>query len=201
MPRVLYERDGRIARITHNRPEALNAIDAELPGELEEAVKRANTDAGAYVIVLSGAGRAFCAGYDLAAYAQAAGANAGVQEMPWDPMRDYAMMMRNTEAFMCLFRSYRPVIAKVHGAAVAGGSDIALCCDLIVMAEDARIGYMPTRVWGCPTTAMWTFKLGPSRAKELMFTGNMIDGRTAAEWGLANACVPIEQLEEATRKL
>ena len=78
-------------------------------------------------------------------------------------MRDYAMMMRNTEAFMCLFRSYRPVIAKVHGHAVAGGSDIALCCDLIVMAEDARIGYMPARVWGCPTTAMWVYRLDPSR--------------------------------------
>jgi enoyl-CoA hydratase/carnithine racemase len=73
MPRVLYERDGRIARVTLNRPAALNAIDAELPAELEEAVKRANADAGVHVIVLSGAGRAFCAGYDLAAYAQAAG--------------------------------------------------------------------------------------------------------------------------------
>ena len=106
MPRVLYQRDGRIARITLNRPEALNAIDAELPAELQDAVARANADAGVHVIVLSGAGRAFCAGYDLAAYAQAAGTNEGVQAMPWDPMRDYAMMMRNTEAFMCLFRSY-----------------------------------------------------------------------------------------------
>src|SRR3954451_11526283 len=201
MPRVLYERDGRIARITLNRPEALNAIDAELPGELEEAVKRANADAGAHVIVLSGAGRAFCAGYDLAAYAQAAGANAGVQEMPWDPMRDYAMMMRNTEAFMCLFRSYRPVIAKVHGHAVAGGSDIALCCDLIVMAEDAKIGYMPTRVWGCPTTAMWTFRLGPARAKQMMFTGDVITGAQAAEWGLANLAVPAGELDAATDRL
>src|SRR5215467_16145327 len=116
-------------------------------------------------------------------------------------MRDYAMMMRNTERFMCLFRSYRPVIAKVHGHAVAGGSDIALCCDLIVMAEDARIGYMPTRVWGCPTPAMWTFRLGPVRAKQLMFTGDMIDGRTAVEWGLANQSVPAAELEAATMKL
>ncbi|WP_442548362.1 crotonase/enoyl-CoA hydratase family protein [Bradyrhizobium ottawaense] len=120
---------------------------------------------------------------------------------PWDPLVDYAVMKKNTENFMSLWKCSKPTIAKIHGAAVAGGSDIALCCDLIVMAEDARIGYMPTRVWGCPTTAMWTFKLGPSRAKELMFTGNMIDGRTAAEWGLANACVPMEQLENATRKL
>jgi enoyl-CoA hydratase len=116
-------------------------------------------------------------------------------------MVDYAVMKKNTESFMSLWKCSKPTIAKIHGAAVAGGSDIALCCDLIVMAEDARIGYMPTRVWGCPTTAMWTFKLGPTRAKEMMFTGNMIDGRKAMEWGLANACVPPEQLEAATRKL
>jgi enoyl-CoA hydratase len=116
-------------------------------------------------------------------------------------MVDYTAMKRNTEDFMSLWRCSKPTIAKVHGAAVAGGSDIALCCDLIIMAEDARIGYMPTRVWGCPTTAMWTFKLGASRAKELMFTGNVIDGRKAAAWGLVNDAVPIGELESATRKL
>ena len=201
MPRVLYERDGRIARITLNRPEALNAIDAELPAELQDAVARANADADVHVIVLSGAGRAFCAGYDLAAYAQAAGTNDGVQAMPWDPMRDYAMMMRNTEAFMCLFRSYRPVIAKVHGHAVAGGSDIALCCDLVVMAEDARIGYMPARVWGCPTTAMWVFRLGAEKAKRMLLTGNTIDGKTAKEWGLVHDAVPAAELDAAVDAL
>jgi enoyl-CoA hydratase len=86
----------------------------------------------------------------------------------------------------------------VHGAAVAGGSDIALCCDLLVMADDARIGYMPTRVWGCPTTAMWAYRLGPTRAKQLMFTGDVIDGRTAADWGLANLAVPAAELDAAT---
>jgi enoyl-CoA hydratase len=84
---------------------------------------------------------------------------------------------------------------------VAGGSDIALCCDLLVMAEDARIGYMPTRVWGCPTTAMWSFRLGPARAKQLMFTGDLLSGRQAAEWGLANLAVPAEQLDAETFKL
>src|SRR5688572_5305832 len=201
MPRVLYERDGRIARITLNRPEALNAIDAELPVELEDAVRRANADAGVHVIVLAGAGRAFCAGYDLAAYAQAAGSNAGVQEMPWDPMRDYAMMMRNTEAFMSLFRSHRPVIAKVHGHAVAGGSDIALCCDLVVMAEDARIGYMPARVWGCPTTAMWVYRLGPEKAKRMLLTGDTVDGREAKAMGLVLDAVPADRLEARVTEL
>src|SRR5205085_5563430 len=85
--------------------------------------------------------------------------------------------------------------------ACAGGSDIALCCDLLVMAEDARIGYMPTRVWGCPTTAMWTYRLGPTRAKQLMFTGDTISGRTAADWGLANEAVAAEALDHATMAL
>jgi enoyl-CoA hydratase len=102
---------------------------------------------------------------------------------------------------MALWRSPKPTIAKVHGAAVAGGSDIALCCDLLVMADDARIGYMPTRVWGCPTTAMWTYRLGPARAKQLMFTGDVIDGRKAADWGLANESVPLAELEAATLRL
>jgi enoyl-CoA hydratase len=116
-------------------------------------------------------------------------------------MVDYAYMKRNTEDFMALWRSPKPTIAKVHGAAVAGGSDIALCCDLLVMADDARIGYMPTRVWGCPTTAMWTYRLGPARAKQLMFTGDVIDGRKAADWGLANESVPLAELEAATLRL
>ncbi|WP_283814521.1 enoyl-CoA hydratase-related protein [Bradyrhizobium australiense] len=141
MAKVLYERDGRIARITLNRPEVMNAIDDELPCALADAVARADSDAGAHVIVLAGAGRAFCAGYDLTAYASGDKANRYTQQMPWDPMQDYAAMSDNTNKFMSLFRSKRPVICKVQGFAVAGGSDIALCSDMIVMAEDARIGY------------------------------------------------------------
>jgi enoyl-CoA hydratase len=201
MTRVLYERDGRIARITLNRPEVLNAIDDELPRELAAAVERADWDDKVHVIVLAGAGRAFCAGYDLMHYAQADGANRYTQEMPWDPMKDYAFMMRNTESFMSLFRSRRPVICKVHGFAVAGGSDIALCSDLIVMAEDARIGYMPVRVWGCPTTAMWVYRLGPERAKRMLFTGDKIDGREAEKQGLVLKAVPAGQLDEEVEAL
>lgn len=193
--KVLYEKDGRIGRITLNRPEVLNAIDDELPVELAECVARANADSGIHVIILSGAGRAFCAGYDLAYYAQAAGSNSVTQDMPWDPMKDYAFMMRNTELFMSLWRSYRPVICKVHGYAVAGGSDIALCSDLIVMEEDARIGYMPVRVWGCPTTAMWVYRLGPERAKRMLFTGDKIDGREAEKMGLVYKAVPSADLD------
>ena len=152
--------------------------------------------------MVEGAGKGFCGGYDLQFFGQGEADHPCQQErFPWDPMVDYAYMKSNTEDFMALWRSPKPTIAKVHGYAAAGGSDIALCCDLLVMAEDARIGYMPTRVWGCPTTAMWTFRLGPTRAKQMMFTGDTIDGRTAAEWGLANECVPADQLDAATMKL
>jgi enoyl-CoA hydratase len=201
MSKVLYERHGRIARITLNRPEVLNAIDGDLPRELAEAVASADGDPEVHVIVLAGAGRAFCAGYDLACYAQATGANSVTQEMPWDPMKDYAFMMRNTELFMSLFRSRCPVICKVHGFAVAGGSDIALCSDIIVMAEDARIGYMPVRVWGCPTTAMWLYRLGPERAKRMLFTGDKIDGREAERLGLVLKAVPAETLDAEVEAL
>jgi len=192
----------RVARLLLNRPERLNAINDETPREIRAAVEWAERNDDIHVIIVEGAGKGFCGGYDLVRYAEGAAENKWTQENhPWDPMVDYAGMKRNTEDFMSLWRSSKPTIAKIHGAAVAGGSDIALCCDLIVMADDARIGYMPTRVWGCPTPAMWTFKLGPARAKQLMFTGDMIDGRTAAEWGLANAAVPLAELEAATMKL
>ena len=203
MNKVLFEKDGRVGRITLNRPEVMNAIDDELPGELERAVDRANSDPDIHVIVLSGAGKAFCAGYDLAYYAQATGGSGheATQKMPWDPMKDYAFMMRNTQHFMSLWRSYKPVIAKVHGYAVAGGSDIALCCDMIVMADNAQIGYMPTRVWGCPTTAMWVYRLGPEKAKRMLFTGDKIDGREAQDMGLILKSVPAEELDEAVERL
>ena len=151
---VAYEAADRVATITLNRPERLNAIDLRMPPEIRAAVEEANRDDSVHVIVLTGAGRSFCAGYDLAVFAEASGPNPGVQEMPWDPTVDYRLMSRCTQDFMSLWRSHKPVIAKVRGHAVAGGSDIALCCDLVVMSEDARIGYPPARVWGCPTTAM-----------------------------------------------
>jgi enoyl-CoA hydratase len=192
----------RVARLLLNRPERLNAINDAMPGDIRAAVEWANADDDVHVVVVEGAGKGFCGGYDLGEFAEGQIDHPCQQERhPWDPMVDYAYMKRNTEAFMSLWRSSKPTIAKVHGHAVAGGSDIALCCDLLVMAEDARIGYMPTRVWGCPTTAMWTYRLGPTRAKQLMFTGDTIDGRTAAAWGLANEAVPADQLDTATMQL
>ena len=192
----------RVARLLLNRPEKLNAITEAMPRAIRDAVEWANANDDIHVIVVEGAGKGFCGGYDLTEYAESEREHPCQQEKsPWDPMLDYSVMKRFTEDFMSLWRSAKPTIAKVHGAAAAGGSDIALCCDLLVMADDARIGYMPTRVWGCPTTAMWTFRLGPVRAKQMMFTGDLIDGRKAAEWGLANIAVPAAELEAETMRL
>ncbi len=191
-----------VGQILFTRPDKLNAINNELPVELRDAVTWMEQQDDIHVIVVEGEGRAFCAGYDFSLYAGKPEHHPCMQEKdPWDPMEDYAFMKRNTDLLMSLWKSPKPTIAKVHGHAVGGGSDIALCCDLLVMADDARIGYMPTRVWGCPTTAMWTFRLGPMRAKQMMFTGDTLSGQQAADWGLATESVPINELDASVRKL
>lgn len=197
MPTVLYQADGRVGRVTLNRPDVMNAIDDRMPAELATAIAEANADPDVHVIVLSGAGKAFCSGYDLNFYAQSRnGAGAEItQDMPWDPIKDFAFMKRNTDLFMEIFRSLKPVICKVHGHAVAGGSDLALCADIVIMEESATIGYMPARVWGCPTTAMWVYRLGAERAKRMLLTGDKIDGREAERLGLVLKAVPSERLD------
>ncbi len=197
---VLYAKDGRIARITLNRPEKLNAINDAMPRELREAVAAANADDEVHVIVLAGAGRAFCAGYDLELYAERPRPVPYSQNLPWDPMVDYAGMSENTACFMSLWRSFKPVICRVQGYAVAGGSDIALCADLVIMAEDARIGYPPARVWGCPTTAMWVYRLGAERAKRMLLTGDLITGAEAVRLGLVSEAVPASELDATVER-
>jgi len=189
------------AYLTLNRPHRLNAIDDVMPGEIRTAVERANEDDTVRVIVLAGAGRAFCAGYDLKEFAEGNAAGRWQQGDPWDPVRDYREMRRNTDDFFSLWRSLKPTIARVHGYAVAGGSDIAMSCDLLVIADDAKIGYPPARVWGCPTTAMWVYRVGAERAKRLLLTGDTIDGATAAAWGLAVESVPAAELDDAVERL
>ncbi|MCE8009173.1 crotonase/enoyl-CoA hydratase family protein [Aestuariivita sp.] len=201
MSTVTYDKDGRIGRITLNRPDVMNAINDELPGDLASVVARADADPEVHVMILSGNGPAFCAGYDLTFYAEANGSNNVTQEMPWDPIKDYRFMWENTQHFMALWRAMKPVICKVHGYAVAGGSDIALCADLTIMAEDAQIGYMPARVWGCPTTAMWVYRLGAEKAKRMLFTGDKITGRAAADMGLVLEAVPAEDLDNRVEEL
>jgi enoyl-CoA hydratase len=196
---VLYARDGAVATLTLSRPERLNAIVPELIDDLEAALDEAEGDDAVRVVRLRGAGRAFCAGYDI-------GWGAAVMQedeagTPWDPIADHRMMSRYVRAYMRLWRSPRPVIAQVHGFCVGGGTDLALCSDLIVCAEDCRIGYPPARVWGSPTTAMWIYRLGAERAKRLLLTGDALDGRRAVEWGLASECAPADELDAAAAAL
>ncbi|HET9101793.1 MAG TPA: crotonase/enoyl-CoA hydratase family protein [Solirubrobacteraceae bacterium] len=204
-----------IARLTLNRPQRGNGLNRELISELERLVERADLDPTVRVLLLSGRGRGFCGGYDLVESAEGQGRLQGALADPppagspldpevmaanhdpagtWDPMVDYAMMSRNVRAFMALFHCSKPVVCAVHGFCVAGGTDLALCSDLLVIAADARIGYPPARVWGSPTTALWAHRLGPQRAKRLLFTGDLITGAQALEWGLAIEAPPADAL-------
>ncbi|MDQ3935839.1 MAG: crotonase/enoyl-CoA hydratase family protein [Actinomycetota bacterium] len=220
MNTLLYEVDGRVARVTLNRPERGNGITLEMPRELAAAVEEADLDPSVHVIALSGSGKGFCGGYDLVASAEgnmegvsSSSAPAGSPLDPkvqarnhdpsgtWDPMVDYAMMSRNVRGFMSLFNANKPVVCKVHGFCVAGGTDMALCSDLLVIAADARIGYPPARVWGTPTTMVWAHRIGPEKAKRLLFTGDLITGSEAREWGLAIEAPPPEELDEAFEAL
>jgi enoyl-CoA hydratase len=196
---LVVDRAGRVAWITLNRPERLNALTSELVQRLATTVDELAAVAEIRVLVLRGAGRAFCAGYDLE-WGTAVESESD-QAGPWDPVRDLLGMSRNVAAFMSLWRSPKPVIAAVHGWCVGGGTDLALCADLIVAAEDAQIGYPPARVWGSPTTALWAYRIGLERAKRLLLTGDAIDGRTAERIGLASAAVPAERLESEARAL
>lgn len=212
---MTYAVTGRIARITLNRPQRGNAITQDLPRELAACVERANLDAAVHVIALAGNGTGFCGGYDLLQSAEQMGAqafgDAGQAGSPldpaviaanhnpsrtWDPMTDFAMMSRNVKGFMSLFHSEKPVVCKVHGFCVAGGTDMALCSDLLVIADDAKIGYPPARVWGSPTTSLWVHRIGLEKAKRLLFTGDCLSGKEAKEWGLAIESAPADELDE-----
>ncbi|MDX6651638.1 MAG: enoyl-CoA hydratase [Solirubrobacterales bacterium] len=217
---MTYEADGRVARITLDRPERGNAITLEMPRELTACVERANLDPAIHVIALAGNGSGFCGGYDLVQSAEGRGGegfgDAGVEGSPldpaviganhdpsqtWDAVTDFQMMSRNVRGFMSLFHSEKPVLVKVHGYCVAGGTDMALCSDLIVAEDRAKIGYPPARVWGSPTTALWAHRLGVARAKRMLLTGDCISGEQAVEWGLATECAPAAALDEVFEAL
>ena len=218
---MTYEVGDRIARITLDRPEQRQWTHADVDRrELAACVERANLDPAVHVIALAGNGKGFCGGYDLVASAEGAGSTLG-GEAPrgspldpavmaanhdpngtWDPMVDYAMMSRNVRAFMALFRCSKPVVCRVHGFCVAGGTDMALCSDLLVIAQDAKIGYPPARVWGSPTTSLWAHRLGPQRAKRLLFTGDCLLGRGGgSRWGLAIEAPPAAQARRAHARI
>ena len=195
MPDVLYEVADRVARLTLNRPERGNGITPDLLAELEQAVQRADRDPEVHVLLLAGAGKGFCGGYDLVWSAEGQLPNHDPRQT-WDPMLDYAHMSRNVRAFMSLYECSKPVVCKVHGFCVAGGTDMALCADLLVIAAEAKIGYPPARVWGSPTTSLWAYGLGPQRAKRLLFTGDSLSGQEALDWGLAIEAPSAEELDE-----
>lgn len=220
---LTYEVTGRIARITLNRPERGNGITLRMPRELQHCVERADLDPNVHVIALSGNGKGFCGGYDLVENAEYDPNRAGAAREPrvqrefdappgspldphvsaanhdpartWDPLIDYQMMSRNVRGFMSLFHANKPVVCKVQGFCVAGGTDMALCSDLLVIAEDAKIGYPPARAWGVPTTNLWAQRIGIEKAKRLLFTGDTLTGKQAQEWGLAIECAPPAELD------
>eukprot|EP00602_Paraphysomonas_sp_CaronLab_P000841 CAMPEP_0185029980 /NCGR_PEP_ID=MMETSP1103-20130426/16679_1 /TAXON_ID=36769 /ORGANISM="Paraphysomonas bandaiensis, Strain Caron Lab Isolate" /LENGTH=253 /DNA_ID=CAMNT_0027564937 /DNA_START=148 /DNA_END=909 /DNA_ORIENTATION=- len=167
------------------------------------AVDEANNDDSIHAIVLAGSGRSFCSGYDLKEFSEgsAVGPNSVNQSMPWDPTVDFKLMKKYTDDFFSLWRSYKPTIAKVQGHCIAGGSDIALCCDLVVMTNNAVIGYPPARLWGCPTTAMWIYRIGPEKAKRMLLTGDVISGTEAEAMGLISAAVPEIELDSHVNAL
>ena len=200
---LLYETDGPIATITLNRPERLNTIVPPMPEEFEQAVKAATLDAEVKVIVVRGAGRSFCAGYDF---------GGGFEHWDdyittdgrWDAGKDFVFatvpQIAPTQQFMSMWRCPKPVIVQVHGWCVGGGSDTALCGDVVIASEDARIGTPYSRMWGAYLSGMWLYRLGLTKAKEYALTGKPLSGREAADVGLINEAVPFDQLEQAVRE-
>jgi enoyl-CoA hydratase len=201
---ILYGGDGAVARITLNRPEALNTIVPPMPEEVEDAVGRATREEEVKVIVLRGAGRAFCAGYDFGGGFRHWG-EALQTEGRWDPGKDFAMAtsleLSPTQKLMSIWRTPKPVIAQVHGWCVGGGSDFALCADLVVASEDAVIGTPYSRMWGAYLSGMWIYRLGLARAKYHALTGRPLSGKEAAEVELINRAVPFEELESTVAAL
>jgi enoyl-CoA hydratase len=170
-----------------------------MPGELEGAVAAANRDSSVRVIVLRGAGRGFCGGFDFSGGLEHWG-DALNTDGRWDPGKDMIAVTNPftgpVPKFMSMWRSPKPVIAQVHGWCVGGGSDMALCADIIIASEDAQIGTPYSRVWGCYLSGMWLYRLGLTRAKQLALSGEPLSGKEAAEIGLINKAVPFDQLED-----
>ena len=201
---LVFRTEGAIATITLNRPEELNTIVPPMPEEFEASMELAVRDPAVKVIILRGAGRAFCGGYNFGG-----GFHHWDKEFTtdgaWDPGKDFvfatASAIAPTQKFMSMWRSPKPVIAQVHGWCVGGGSDAALCADIVIASDDARIGTPYSRMWGSFLSGMWLYRLGLTKAKEYALTGKPLSGREAAEIGLINRSVPFEQLETTVREM
>jgi enoyl-CoA hydratase len=200
---LLYDIAEPVATITLNRPERLNTIVPPMPEEVEAAVGLAVADPAVKVIVLRGAGRAFCAGYDFGE-----GFHHWDEQFAtdgeWDPGKDFvfatAPALAPTQKLMSIWRSPKPVIAQVHGWCLGGGSDFALCADLVIASTDARIGTPYSRLWGAYLSGMWLYRLGLTKAKEYALTGKPLSGAEAAEVELINRAVPFAELEDEVAK-
>jgi enoyl-CoA hydratase len=204
---VLYEERDTLGLITLNRPERLNTLNEAMIAGIADAVERAAASREVRALIIRGAGRAFTAGYDLnprdGASAWRRRYDAPSPEPragAWDPVRDYAFMGHNMRRFMSLWECPKPVIAQVHGYALGGGTDLVLCADLIFMAEDATIGYPPSRIYGTPTTMLWVYKLHLEHAKQFLLSGDAIDAATAYRIGLVAKVFPADRLAEETER-
>jgi len=197
---ILYEKEGGKARITLNRPEKLNALSVRLQHELNTALWEADNDADVHVIILRGAGRAFCAGYDMTPmqprpredgderYTNVYRGATSLEDDSWQ-------LERQQRERMAIWDLHKPVIAQVHGYCLAGGTDLAFLCDIVVAADDAVIGFPPVRAMGSPVAHMWTYLVGPQRAKYFLLTGDSVSGAEAASMGLVFRSVPADALE------
>ena len=201
---ILYEVENGRARITLNRPEKLNALSIGLQRELNAALREADNDTRVHCVILRGQGRAFSAGYDLTArptpqhpdekYAEVYRGRTSIEDDIWN--LEQAQQLR-----MTIFDMHKPVIAQVHGYCLAGGTDTALLCDVVIAADDAQIGFPPVRAMGSPVAHMWTYLAGPQWAKRLLLTGDSVSGAEAARIGLVLESVPAAQLEATVEAL
>ena len=181
---VLWERTAWGVRLTLNRPDKLNALSAGLRDALTDAVADATADDGIRVIVIAGAGRAFCAGYDLS------------EQQPDSAWGWREVLRRDVAATLAILHCPKPVIAQVHGFAVAGGLELAMACDLVVAAEDAQLGEPEIRFGSAPVTLLMPFLIGQKKTRELLLTGDLVNGTEAARIGLVNRAVPGERLAD-----
>jgi len=201
---LLYGVEGAVATISLNRPDSLNTIIPPMPDEVEAAVSVATHDPEVKVIVLRGIGRSFCAGYDFSD-----GFHHWSESIEtdgkWDAGKDFmfatAPQLAPTQKLMSIWRTPKPVIAQVHGYCVGGGSDFALCADLIIASEDAVIGTPYSRMWGTYLSGMWIYRLGLAKTKMHALTGKPLNGREAADVELINEAVPFDQLESRVAEL
>lgn len=199
---VLYEQRDRIATITLNRPAKMNAMRSEMVAELDRRLRQANTDDEVRVIVLQGAGDHFCTGFD---FSNGLEHQSVYREDGYDPGRDLYYTANGytsgIERFMGLWRGLKPTIAKVRGYCLGAGSELALCADLVLAADDARFGTPYSRVWGCHLTGMWVYRLGLARAKYHALTGEWVSGVDAAAMELINFSYPTDELDEHVDEL